>query len=440
MIGSVDLLRRSAIRRLPTVPSAMSWSPMNESITRRGLLLGTTSAVVVLATPSKAAFPEPTRVGTWATVPTAVPAAEALTLQRQTVRQVIHASIGGDFPCVTLTNEYGAEAVRIGAARIAVRWGSRDSCDALPGTDRPLTFGGAPEVVLRPGETLTSDPAHLVVKPGADLVISLYLPDRAVTGTAGPRARQSNVITPGDTTTVITGFGGRRISHYLWIRGVSVRAVRGASAIVAFGDSITSGMRTTESANVRWPDLVAARLRAAGSSRGMLNVGLSGNRLFSGYADPTGRAAPNAFIGAPGLQRFDRDVLGQPGVRDVITLIGVNDISNDDDIPVIRLISGHREIIRRSRAAGLRAIGGTLLPFGGNARRGTRANLAKRQELNDWIRTSGEFDAVIDFDAAVRDPRNPQRLLGRYDSGDGLHPNDDGTAALAEAVPLEVLA
>ncbi|KHD78778.1 hypothetical protein MB27_03950 [Actinoplanes utahensis] len=416
---------------------------MHRAVTRRGLLLGSTSAAVVLATPSEAAFPDPVRVGTWTCVPTAVPPASVLTLEGgHTVRQVIHVSVGGDLPRVTLTNEYGAEPVRIGAARLALRAGVGDSCDTVPGTDRPLTFGGAAETVLRPGEALTSDAVRMAVKPGEDLVLSLYLPERTVTGTVSPRARQTNMILPGDetTTTVVRLLGARRVNEYLWVRGVSVRTAHGVSAIAAFGDSITSGIATTENANVRWPDLLAARLRAAGRSRGVLNAGLSGNRLFYGYEDPTGRAAPHAYIGAPGVRRFDRDVLTQPGVRDVVTLIGVNDLAHDPNIPVARLIAGHRDLIRRATAAGIRITGGTLLPFGSYQPIATRSNLAKREELNAWIRTSGEYPAVIDFDAAVRDPADPQRLLPDFDAGDGLHPNDAGTAALAEAVPLEILA
>ncbi|MDI6100759.1 SGNH/GDSL hydrolase family protein [Actinoplanes sp. NEAU-A12] len=415
-------------------------------MTRRGLLLAGAGAAVVMATPGEAgqntAVPRvAVRVGTWAAAPAAVPAKNVVTLARQTVRQVVHTSVGGDLPRVTLTNEYGTEPVRIGAARIAVRAGAGTSCDAVPGSDRPLTFGGATETVLAPGQILVSDPADLVVASGADLVISLYLPDRVVAATVSPRAKQSNLIVNGDATATPRPGHGRRLTRYLWISGVSVRTVRAAAAIVALGDSITCGTKTTDNANHRWPDLLAARLRAAGSPRGLLNVGLSGNRLLFGFEDPTGRAHASASIGPAALRRFDRDVLGQPGVRHVVTLIGVNDLANNPAVTPEQLIAGHRELIRRARLAGLRVAGGTLLPFGeAPARYNNAANRAKRQKINAWIRTSGEYDAVIDFDAAVRDPANPQRMRPRYDCGDGLHPNDAGTAALAAAVPLELFA
>ncbi|MEV0900147.1 SGNH/GDSL hydrolase family protein [Actinoplanes sp. NPDC049802] len=380
-------------------------------------------------------------MGTWAAAPTAVPADKIQTLGDQTVRQVVHVSVGGDLPQVTLSNEYGAEPVRVGAARIGVRAGSGASTATIPGSDRPLTFNGATATVLAPGQALVSDPADLVVTAGADLVISLYLPERTRTGTVSPRAMQQHLVVAGDATGRSDPGPGRTITRYLWLTGVSIRAVRNTSAIVALGDSITTGVRTTGNANHRWPDLLAARLRAEGLSRGVLNVGLSGNRLLFGYEDPTGSADEKASIGAAAVRRFDRDVLTHPGVGYVITLIGVNDLANPPARGAAEMIAGHRELIARSRAAGLRVIGGTLLPFGGSSRRyDTPANRRTRDQLNAWIRGGGEYDAVIDFDAVMRDPRNPRRLNPRYDCGDGLHPNDEGTAALGTAVPLNLFA
>ncbi|WP_433795494.1 SGNH/GDSL hydrolase family protein [Actinoplanes sp. CA-252034] len=413
-------------------------------MTRRGLLLAGAGATVVMGTPGEAGegdpvYHRPARVGTWAAAPTAVPAKKALTLAGKTVRQVVHTSVGGDLPRVTLSNEYGAEPVRIGAATIGVRAGTAGSCDTVPGSLRPLTFDGAPDVLLAPGNTLVSDRCDLIVEPGADLVISLYLPGEVHVGTVSPRAKQSNLIVAGDATAVDTPRRGRRTTRYLWLTAVSVRAVRDAAAIVALGDSITCGTRTTDSANHRWPDLLSTRLRAARRPRGVLNAGLSGNRLLFGYEDRTGHAHAKASIGPGALRRFDRDVLHHPGVRYLVTLIGVNDLGNDPDLTTARLIAGHRALIDRARINGLRVYGGTLLPFRGAARKfDNPANEAKRQDLNHWIRTAGHYDAVIDFDAAVRDRRDPRRMQSRFDSGDGLHPNDLGTAALAAAVPLDL--
>ncbi|WP_092545737.1 SGNH/GDSL hydrolase family protein [Actinoplanes derwentensis] len=381
----------------------------------------------------------PARVGTWAAAPTAVPTEKILTLAAKTVRQVVHTSVGGDLPRLTLSNEYGAEPVRIGAASIAVRSGTGRSSNTVPGSARPLTFDGATEVVIPPGETVVSDVADMIIGAGMDLVISLYLPDPTIVGTVSPRSKQSNLIVAGDATAVDGPGTGKRVTRYLWITGLSVRTVRNAASIVALGDSITCGTETTDNTNHRWPDLLAARFRVDRVPRGLLNVGLSGNRLLFGYEDKTGQAAEEASVGAAALRRFDRDVLGQPGVRYVVTLIGVNDLANNPSVTPAQLIAGHRELILRARSAGLLVVGGTLLPFGAaSARYNNPANLIKRHTLNTWIKVGGEYDAVVDFDAAVRDPAAPERMQARYDSGDGLHPNDLGTAALAAAIPLDL--
>ncbi|HWS33363.1 MAG TPA: SGNH/GDSL hydrolase family protein [Actinoplanes sp.] len=379
----------------------------------------------------------PARVGTWAAAPTAVPADKILTLDAQTVRQVVHTSVGGDLPRLTLSNEYGAQPVKIASATLAVRSGTGKSCDSVPGSTHTLTFDGSPQVVIPAGGTVVSDYTDMILESGTDLVISLYLPERTIAGTVSPRSKQSNLIVGGDATFVDGPGTGKRITRYLWITGLSVRTVRNAASIVTLGDSITCGTQTTDNANHRWPDLLAARFRVDGLPRGLLNVGLSGNRLLFGYEDPTGQAAEEASVGPAAIRRFERDVLRQPGVRYVVTLIGVNDLANNPSVTPAQLIAGHRELILRARSAGLVVAGGTLLPFGGAQERyNNPANRLKRRALNTWIRNSGEYDAVIDFDAAVRDPAAPERMQLKYDSGDGLHPNDLGTAALATAVPL----
>jgi lysophospholipase L1-like esterase len=230
---------------------------------------------------------------------------------------------------------------------------------------------------------------------------------------------------------------------------VSVAAPTRSAAVVTLGDSITDGASTRTGANHRWPDLLSDRLRAAPrlADRGVLNVGISGNRLLHPNPDADQeRESFAAYLGHSGLRRFDRDVLAQPGARYVITLLGVNDIGQaggrsapaDEAVTAQQLIDGHRQIVARGRTAGLAVYCGTILPFGGTPGYDTPGNEAKRQALNEWVRTSGECDAVVDFDVAVRDPAEPTALRAEYDSGDHLHPNDAGMAAMAAAVPLRL--
>ncbi|MEU8239637.1 GDSL-type esterase/lipase family protein [Actinoplanes missouriensis] len=423
---------------------------------------------VLAATPGTAGQRNPTvrapiRAGTWAAPVTAQPVEKVQTLADQTVRQVVHASVGGDQPQVRFSNEFGAQPVRVGAASLGLRSGTGASTDIVPGTGQPLTFAGRPDAVIPAGGTLISDAADLVVPPGGDLVISLYLPDRTEVGTVTPLAYQTNVVATGNLTAadrISNGTGGagngtggagngkhgdrpavEAISTYLFLSGVSVRARRSTSAIVAFGDSITRGAKTAQNANHRWPDLLAARLRDGDIDRGVLNTGISRNRLLSGPIGRTGRAGSNAWAGESGLRRFERDVLAQPAVGHAIVLLGVNDLGLVTPPTIDELIAGHRELIKRGRAAGLEMIGGTLLPFGGyRGRLDSPATRAKRDAFNAWVRRSGEYDAVVDFDAAVRDPAAPDRMLAVYDSGDHLHPSDAGMAAMAAAVPLNLFA
>ncbi|WP_433825084.1 SGNH/GDSL hydrolase family protein [Actinoplanes sp. CA-015351] len=380
----------------------------------------------------------PTRAGTWAAPVTAQPVSHIYTLEDQTVRQVVHTSAGGDRPQVRFSNEFGTHPVRIGVARLALRAGNGATASIVPGTGQQLTFAGRTEAVIPAGGTLLSDAAGLVVPPGADLVISVYLPEKTEVGTITPRAFQTNQIGPGDLTEAVD-LAGEPFATYVFLSGVSVRVRRSTSTIVAFGDSITRGVNTVENANHRWPDLLAARMRDGDLDRGVLNAGLSGNRLLTGPIGRTGRAGNNAAVGEAGLRRFNRDVLAQPGVSHVIVLLGVNDLGLNPPATAEELIAGHRELIAKGRAAGVTMIGGTLLPFGEyHGRLNNTVSRAKRDAFNRWMRTSGEYDAVIDFDRAVRDPAVPQRIAAAYDCGDHLHPSDAGMAAMAEAVPLEL--
>jgi lysophospholipase L1-like esterase len=400
--------------------------------------------VVLAATPGtagqrNATVRVPVRAGTWSAPVTAQPVKRLSTLADQTVRQVVHTSIGGDQPQVRFSNEFGTKPVRIGVAAIGLREGNGASTAVVPGTGQKLTFAGRAATVIPPGGTVESDPADLIVPPGGDLVISIYLPEDTDTATVSPRSFQTNLVADGDVTEAADP-AGKPIANFLFLTGVSVRARRSTSSVAVFGDSITRGVLTVENANHRWTDLLAGRLRAGALDRGVLNLGLSGNRVLSGPVGRTGRAGNNAYVGESGLRRFDRDVLARPAVRHVIVFLGVNDIGQASTVTVKELVAGHRELIAKGRAAGLTMIGGTLLPFGGyTAHFDNPKSQAKRDEFNAWLRGAGEYDAVIDFDAALRDPATPARMLPAYDSGDHLHPNDAGMEALARAVPLKLL-
>jgi lysophospholipase L1-like esterase len=391
-----------------------------------------------------------TWVGTWGTAVTgaATPPQPATTFDNQTVRQVVHVSTGGAVLRVRLSNEYGAGPLVIGAARVARSAGGSAT---VAGTDRPLTFGGRTSFSIPRGAPALSDPVRLSVPAQADLVISIFLPRSTPAATQHSSAFQRTFIASGDVTRAASLPGAQETTSWYFLSGVSVTGDARAGTVVAFGDSITDGAVTTVDANHRWPDFLAARLHADRRLRdvGVVNKGIGGNRLLydgNTLADPPfGGLGP--IFGDSALSRFDRDVAAQAGARHVIVLLGINDIGQpgsispvDETVSTDDLIFGHRQLIARAHERGLRIYGATLTPFQDTTIPGyyTAANEAKRQALNAWIRTSGEYDAVIDFDRAVRDPAEPGRMLPAYDSGDHLHPNDAGMKAMADAIPLRL--
>jgi lysophospholipase L1-like esterase len=416
--------------------------------TRRELLALTSGAAVTAA----AGLPVPAQAhsasrgsgwtATWAAAPTPIPPTPPTVLANQTVRQIVHCSLGGDEIRIRVTNEFGAGPLRIGAVRVALRAGDGASTAIVPGSDRRVTFSNRADVTLPAGSPLVSDPVRLRVPPGGDLAVSLYLPARTPVTTLAAFAFQDNVIADGDVTAARTVTPVSTIGQYLVLSGVAVRS--DAEAIVTLGDSITNGANTQNNLNHRWPDLLAARLRQFG----VANVGISGNRLLHDPNPAPGSDAEGfaAYFGHSGLRRFDRDVVAQPGAGYLIVLLGVNDLGHpgtvapaSEVVTADDLIGGHRQLIARAHAAGLVAIGATILPFKGDTLGFySEANERKRDVLNRWIRSGGEYDGVIDFDRAMRDPADPLRLNPAYDSGDGLHPNDAGMAAMAAAVPLRL--
>ena len=413
-------------------------------------LAGPSAASAAPAGPSAAAARGPDGwVATWAAVPTTIPArGEPTVLDHQTVRHVVHASTGGDELRIRLSNEFGPAALRIGAVHVALRDGRGADPAAVPGTDRRVTFGGRGSALIPAGAPLVSDPVRLRLPAGADLVISLYFPERTTVSTLAAFAFQENVIADGDVTSARTVKATATITSDLYLSGVAVRK-RGSAAVVTLGDSITNGANTVNNLNHRWPDLLGARLRAARIDRGIANLGVSGNRLLHDPNPPAGSDAETFanYFGVSALRRFDRDVLAQPGRRYLIVLLGVNDLGHpgtvappSEMVSADDLIAGHRQLIARAHEHGLTAIGGTILPFKDDTLGFyTAENERKRQRLNRWIRISREYDGVADFDRAMGDPADPIRLNPAYDSGDHLHPNDAGMAVMAAAVPLGLL-
>ncbi|GLY99019.1 hypothetical protein Acsp02_62730 [Actinoplanes sp. NBRC 103695] len=364
-------------------------------------------------------------------------------LHDQTVRHVAHTSIGGDQLRVRLSNEFGAAPLRIGEVRVGLRSGDDASTDVARGSSRRVLFSGRRDVTLPAGAPAVSDPVDLVVPDGADLVVSLYLPDPSPVTTLFAFAYQDNVIAAGNVTGAAHVTPSETIGQVLFLSGLSVRT-RG-SAIVTLGDSITNGAITRTNANHRWPDLFAARLRASGRRHGVANVGISGNRLLHDPDPPPGPAeAYAAYFGQSALRRFDRDVLAQPAAEHLIVLLGVNDLGHpgtsappSETVSAAEIIGGHRQLIARAHTAGIQALGATILPFRGDSLGfWSPENERKRAAVNRWIRSSGEYDGVIDFDAATRDPADPLRLRPDLNSGDGLHPNDAGMAAMAAVAHL----
>jgi lysophospholipase L1-like esterase len=349
-------------------------------------------------------------------------------LRDQTVRNVVFVSAGGSHVRVRVTNAFGTTPLRVGHASVAVR---ATGADAAAGTVRELEFHGRRSVTVPAGRELFSDPVRLPVAALSTLLVSVYVPGPTGPVTNHPFTAQGNYLATGDRATDLTGAAYGDTPCWLLVSGVDVAPTRPVlGSVVALGDSITDTSATTGDANHRWPDFLARRLNGVhGPTMSVVNAGLGGNRVLAPREG-------EPFYGVPALDRLARDVFAQTGVRTVILLEGVNDIGFDATAP--ELIAGLREIADRTHAAGLRIIGGTITPFGGSFLE-TEQRTATWAAVNDWIRTSGTFDAVVDFAAATAAPGDPETLHPAYDSGDHLHPNDAGTEAMAAAVDLSRL-
>jgi lysophospholipase L1-like esterase len=359
----------------------------------------------------------------------------------QTLRQIVHTSIGGSKARVVLSNAYGTAPLTVGAAYIALR--DKDAA-IQTASGRPLTFSGKPTITIPANAVMYSDPVNLAVPQMSDLAIDLYLPGTTNTSATltmhGGAFQTSYISETGNYAGQATFPQVGTTRSWFVLSRVDVVAPDATGAVVAFGDSITDGAQSTADTNNRWPDHLARRLLAQGTKMGVLNAGIGGNRVLNEAAVPPGVDVRAVGAGINALARFERHVLSLPGVTDVIVLEGINDIGNARENPTPTaedLIAGHKQLIEQAHARGLRIFGATLTPFWGAAYY-TEVGEAKRQALNDWIRTSKAYDGVIDFDKATRDPSDPKKLLGQYDSCDYLHPSDAGYKAMGEAIDVSL--
>ena len=394
------------------------------------LLLVATIAVFVSSRPAAAV-----RRGGWVTSWSASPQAAAPGtpaaggLDDQTVRDIIFTSVGGDLVRLQLTNAFGTSPLRVGRVTVAV---AGPGAEEVPGTIHPVTFGGSASFRVPAGAQLLSDPVAMRVRPLQDLAVSIYLPGRSGAATLHAYARQVNWVSgPGDHTADQDGGAFiTPIPSWYYLSGLIVRSPGAHGTVVALGDSITDGAGSPADANARWPNDLARRLDALGGPvLSVADAGIAGNRVLAGAW----------CCGISAEARFWRDALDQPGVRDIIVLEGINDIGGSaGGIGAARIIAGYEQLIARAHARGLKIFGATLLPFQG-AGYYTAAGEATREAVNAWIRASGAFDGVIDFDAAIRDPADPLMMNPAYDSGDHLHPNAAGYQAMADVIDLQML-
>lgn len=421
--------------------------PKTRTITVLTLVLTT----VMFATPGLATPPSPIPnwVASWQASPQPVwgpdflfPTNMPAELSNKTVRQVARISLGGKALRVVLSNAYGNQPLSVGKVTVA-RSGDGPDGAVVGDSLHVATFGGQEAVTILPGASLVSDPVALPVPALARLAVSFYLPDATQVSTFHWDGRQTAWIVPGNQTQASTlqvaADTAQSTTARPLLTGIQVETEEAARSVVVIGDSITDGAAASLDADSRWPDFLAERLAPRGVA--VVNAGISGGRLLSDG------------MGVNALARLDRDVLAQPGVRSVIVMLGINDIAwpgtafaPDATRPTLEaLTTGFRQLIEQAHARGVRVIGATLAPFEGalpgtpldNYYHADKDEL--RRQLNEWIRGSSAFDAVVDFDAVLRDPENPSRMTPRFDSGDHLHPGDEGNRAMAEAVALDAL-
>jgi lysophospholipase L1-like esterase len=370
----------------------------------------------------------PTAGAATAPTPPAPPRPPAITgFHNQTLRMIAHTSIGGRRVRIELSNVFGSTPLVIGAAHVAMR--DKESA-IIAASDRTLQFSGRPTAWIPPGASVISDAVNLDVPASSDLAISIYFPENASTDTMHAVGLHTTYISKDGDTTGATAMADATTSQsFYFLTNVDVAAPPNAAAIVTFGDSITDGAVSTPNTDRSWPSFLARRLAASGGANiAVLNQGISGNRLLRDGA------------GVNALARFDRDVLAQPGVKWLMILEGINDIglsSTSDPVRSDDLIAALKQLIERAHEHGIKVIGGTLTPYEGAAY-ARESGEQVRMAVNQWIRSPGSFDAVVDFEAATLDPEHPKQFRPGFNNGDHLHPNDAGYEAMANAIDLSI--
>lgn len=373
-------------------------------------------------------------VGSWAAAPFAHDFGPAdPDFGDATLREIVHPSIAGSSVRLRFSNEFGVEPLKIDMVHVGLSAGN----DAVqPGSDHPVTFNGQPSISIPPGAYVVSDAVAMPTQPFANLAISLHLPAQQITTPSmHASASQTNYIAAGNEVAAPSLSSPTVSKSWYFLKGVDVQPVASdAATVVAFGDSITDGAGSTENANARWPDVLAQRLQASDATKrlAVIDEGIGGNRVLR---DGT---APSA------LARFDRDVLAQSGVKYVIVLESINDIGrlakkNDpiDAVTAADLEQGLAQLVTRSHEHGIKVFGATLTPYKG-AGYYSQSGEQVREAVNQWIRTSGTFDGVVDFEKAVADPANPEQYIQADQRGDQLHPNDTGYKAMGNAIDLQL--
>jgi lysophospholipase L1-like esterase len=365
--------------------------------------------------------------------PTAAQLAMLNGFNNQTVRMIVHTSLGGRRVRLQLSNAHGSTALNVGAVHIAIR---DKNSSIVAASDRAVTFGGKRSYIISAGALAVSDPVDLDVPQLGDLAISVYFPGETGAPTMHTVGLHTTYISKaGDFSGQAEIADAATTQSWYWLSAVDVVAPTDAAAIVAFGDSITDGTRSTPDTDSSWPSVLARRLLASGQGANLAvaDQGIAGNRILR---DNQGTNA---------LARFDRDVLGQAGVKWMTFLEGINDIGNgnranalpSDAVSAEDVIGGIQQVIARAHSHGIKIAGCTVLPYSGAAYYSEKGE-AVRVAVNRWIRASGAFDAVIDFEAATRDPKSPDHIRMEFDSGDHLHPNDAGYKAMADSIDLSI--
>lgn len=406
-----------------------------------GLVVGVAFAAVAEARPRPAPAaaqrgPADIWAASWESSPE--PArAPFVTLTGQTVRQIARLSLGGIFVRIRLSNEFGDKPLTVGAAHVALAAGPAGAA-TQPGSDHPVTFGGKPGITIPAGARVVSDPVRMTVPPLANLAVSVYFTDAPGSVTENYFSMQTAYLASGDQTGAPDMPGASTSTQRLVLTGVDVSAATGTKVVVALGDSLTGGFGSQMDADHRWTDHLAERLleRRSGPPIGVVNAGIGGNRLL------------HDFFGPNALSRFDRDVLSQPAVGYLIVLIGINDFGlpgghdlPQEEVSADDVIQGYKQLIVRANSAGIKVFFATLPPFGPLPQRPgyySDASEAKREAVNQWIRTNKDAQGYIDFEAALRDPKTPNRMLPQYDSADHLDPNDAGYQVMSDKIDFRL--